>query len=969
MDKRKALAVGAKLSFPGMDCAVEHLVGRGSNAFVYKGRYPDYLHKGQYHYVLIKELFPYHPGDGIYRDAEGNIASTPDGAEVFDIHRLSFECGNQFHLHLLERYPDRVGANLNTFSLNNTLYTVLGFDGGRTLDEEYKRGAIPLRECASRAIDALDALDAFHESGYLHLDISPDNIVIVGEGARVRLSLIDYNCVHSLAELRGGQTVYCSAKEGYTAPEVRKGNVPQIDKASDLFSVTAVFYYLLTGAPPSAWQLIQKKPPDGHESPLLEGMPDTVRDMARQILQRGLATQPGKRYPDVATMREDLIELIDRIDGLGVTHWALWEAGQKNASRIIRSNPSFGYILEDAALYPLRARWPDGRMTSMDECIARCTEGGGTSFVVRASGGMGKTTSLLRAALARGQRYSPLLPAVLYVSLYGSRGVQIQDRILEDLRFKPDVSTMDDARHALHSLMEKPLLTRSGPKPSVLILLDGLNEAAEDTDALYQEIKKLSQMDDVRMVISTRSDTSALPFPVVELERLEPSDVADTLKKNGLLLPGSDAMQELLRTPLMLSIFVKAALVGGKQLNFQTGDELIEEYLAVLCRKEVGELPENAPQKWATQVAVRFVLPAISRELSAQNRALTDAELLKVVEKCWKVFASRRMASVFPEWIGHSADILGDTGHAEEWYGMLVHDLLWQRMGLLVRDMQGRYRGVHQIVENYLVKLDAVNRKRLRKKRTNHTALLTIMVLMVLSMSWMVYDNYIRPQPYNARYTDDAISCAVTSFAQLGAKHRQMLNVTQSVATEDYQVSSMLCRRELLGVQALQQNELLSITAWGYQVLEQALASGDVLPYCNQALNADLYKELLQWNTDRTDEYLLYLDVLDFMVADQTIENSQREEFVRCLGNVLAADANVTDMLYHLVCSPYLSALERADKELYVSYTNLTKYYIGYGSNTIYSYEQLLGLKRQQQDAQGALVALGIMTKYERRGN
>ncbi|MCD8327415.1 MAG: hypothetical protein LUC90_12310 [Lachnospiraceae bacterium] len=43
-------------------------------------------------------------------------------------------------------------------------------------------------------IKILDALDCFHQNGFLHLDISPDNILLLKEDAL----LIDYNSVWSL---------------------------------------------------------------------------------------------------------------------------------------------------------------------------------------------------------------------------------------------------------------------------------------------------------------------------------------------------------------------------------------------------------------------------------------------------------------------------------------------------------------------------------------------------------------------------------------------------------------------------------------------------------------------------------------------------------------------------------------------------------------------------------------------------
>ena len=176
--------------------------------------------------MLIKELFPYHGKGGIYRDGNQNICHTDEAADVWELHRLSFSRGNEVHLRLQQENPGDIDANLNTFSLHQTYYSVLGFSGGRSLDKELAAQGgerTGLLVHIRRMLGALDVLEGFHSLGFLHLDISPDNILLIGEGRRERITLIDYNSVHTLEEIRLSRSVYYSAKEGYTAPEIRSG--------------------------------------------------------------------------------------------------------------------------------------------------------------------------------------------------------------------------------------------------------------------------------------------------------------------------------------------------------------------------------------------------------------------------------------------------------------------------------------------------------------------------------------------------------------------------------------------------------------------------------------------------------------------------------------------------------------------------------------------------------------------------
>ena len=232
MDERKPFDEHSILNFPVMPCTVKTLLGKGSNAIVYTGEYPDLEQPSLKHQVLIKELFPFQERGLIAREPDGSIRCDPTAWEEMTLHRLSFQRASQVHLALKQAHPSLVDENINTFSLNNTLYTVLGFSGGRTLEADMTRtgsGMQSLLLLAKRLQKILLELELFHASGFLHLDISPDNILLIGNGKRERISIIDYNSVHTLEEIRQKRDVYFSAKKGYTAAEVLKGRRSKIN--------------------------------------------------------------------------------------------------------------------------------------------------------------------------------------------------------------------------------------------------------------------------------------------------------------------------------------------------------------------------------------------------------------------------------------------------------------------------------------------------------------------------------------------------------------------------------------------------------------------------------------------------------------------------------------------------------------------------------------------------------------------
>jgi hypothetical protein len=219
-------------------------------------------------------------------------------------------------------------------------------------------------------------------------------------------------------------------------------------------------------------------------------------------------------------------------------------------------------FIDDAdRLYPSNARL-EGEVAPVGEQLNRLMAQGENALLI-AGGGMGKTTAMLRSALECTKSYSANRPAVAYLSLYGWQPGErdyVLNRVLETLRFKPETRSFEDARKALLEVLDRSLATPQGQRPVLLLMLDGLNETIPERQPLIDEIIRLSNMQGVGIVVATRAEESALPFGKLELTALEESDVNAVLAEAGLLLPESPEMRMLLRTPLMLSIFVQSSL-------------------------------------------------------------------------------------------------------------------------------------------------------------------------------------------------------------------------------------------------------------------------------------------------------------------------------------------------------------------------------------------------------------------------
>lgn len=904
MDHRAPLKLHTVLAFEGITCHIEEVVGQGSNAIVYKGWYWDSLNQDIRHHVLIKELFPLHPQKKIWRDENGCIVIDQAAKELWTTHKESFEIGNIVHLRLLYDHPDMMvmGANLNSYQLNGTLYSVLGYTGGRSLQAELNKTDISLRHTAQRMIGLLDALEAFHKSGYLHLDISPDNIMLVGQGDQEHIFLIDYNSARAVGSRDGS---YLSCKVGYSAPEVSTGNLDAMGFASDLYSVAAVFYRCIMGRSLTLTEIVQTKAPDGHDSPIVKDVPQTISHMVGAILRKGLHTLSQRRYQSISQMRQAFQELLDRIDCVGVTHWSLWENGKRSIEELIKVNPSLRYLNDPKQLYPIRLEQQCS--ISLERYIESILSPEGKSGMILAQGGMGKTTLLLHTAMLQGKRYSSAVPAIFYISLNGWNKADtryIRSQMLMRLRFKKEENTFDGAMHALHKLLEQPIKTRQGEIPTVLLLLDGMNEVRGDISPLVQEINELNNMAGVRILAASRSEVPELELETATLMPLNEEDIEETLGRSGLLIPQNQDVIQLLRTPLILSIYIQAS-EGGNQLDIENEDQLMNAYMKALLEKEIRQLPENSPLKWQIDVALNYVLPAIAVESKQKDTAFSQEQLLQVVDRCWRTLNCRSFRKAYPLWIGHSGDIRAGAETGEEWFGVVIHSLLWQRLGMLTKDDSGNYRIYHQMVAEHLAgcKIPMAKGKR-------WIAVLTVLLLCTAVVAgYYHYETRSRQQAAEAQIRE-VLELGATGYVEYGELYRQLSDLIKDAVNGDAEGFQIYYDRVLKALQK-ERERMPSEETEARQVESTNDYDQMLITWGNQdkPYEYEILSELLVYPDERSAFYAEQLPLLKAWMESERLQ-SKNSNYADVLLALLEADANLAAEMYHRAVGVHMTGTD-----------------------------------------------------------
>lgn len=134
-----------------------------------------------------------------------------------------------------------------TGELDGRLYLVMPIVQGVDLNKLLKRDGAMSPEKAVRVTEQVAAaLDAAHQSGLVHRDVKPSNMLMVGDDF---VYLIDFGLVHEANAARLTLTNIVPGSPAYMAPERFSAGKP-VDARADVYSLTCVLYECLTGRLP-----------------------------------------------------------------------------------------------------------------------------------------------------------------------------------------------------------------------------------------------------------------------------------------------------------------------------------------------------------------------------------------------------------------------------------------------------------------------------------------------------------------------------------------------------------------------------------------------------------------------------------------------------------------------------------------------------------------------------------------------
>jgi len=229
------------------------------------------------------------------------------------------------------------------YAEDGTFYFAMEYLDGLTLEALVREhGPLPAGRAISFLRQVCAALREAHAIQLVHRDIKPANVITcVRAGQYDVAKLLDFGMVRQVGGEAIAETVTNEGAivgtPGYMSPE-QIDSSGSLDGRSDIYSVGAVAYFLLTGVPPFVRDSpVQVLLAHLHDAPasLRENRPDVPRDLEAVVL-RCLAKAPRDRYKDVDALDRALAGCVTSHDWTALAAEAWWKIGRGGPASVVR---------------------------------------------------------------------------------------------------------------------------------------------------------------------------------------------------------------------------------------------------------------------------------------------------------------------------------------------------------------------------------------------------------------------------------------------------------------------------------------------------------------------------------------------------------------------------------------------------------------------------------------------------------
>ena len=186
---------------------------------------------------------------------------------------------------------------------NELAYMAMELLNGRELSERMASSSIPIREAVAIAEQVAEGLAFAHDSGVIHRDIKPGNIMLLPSG---RIKIMDFGIARlKISDLKTQLGTRLGTPK-YMSPEQTTGG--KLDHRTDIFSLGIVLYEMLTGAKlfrgDSLTNVLHNVA--NFEPPPPSRIKPEVTQLLDLVVKRAMEKKPSARYSSAWEMVDDL---------------------------------------------------------------------------------------------------------------------------------------------------------------------------------------------------------------------------------------------------------------------------------------------------------------------------------------------------------------------------------------------------------------------------------------------------------------------------------------------------------------------------------------------------------------------------------------------------------------------------------------------------------------------------------------
>lgn len=198
-------------------------------------------------------------------------------------------------------------AVYDQFEDNGTSYIVMDYFEGETLQQLLEReGKLDYEKAIAIILPILKLLQAVHDVGIIHRDISPDNIYLTKDG---QVKLIDFGAAR-YASTNMSKSLSAIYKQGFAPYEQYQSSKEQ-GPWSDVYGLAATMYYMVTGiVPQEAMNRLTKE--DDQLVPPRKISKDIPKNLSNAIMN-AMIVYPSQRTQSVTEFRQEIEDVQTQI--------------------------------------------------------------------------------------------------------------------------------------------------------------------------------------------------------------------------------------------------------------------------------------------------------------------------------------------------------------------------------------------------------------------------------------------------------------------------------------------------------------------------------------------------------------------------------------------------------------------------------------------------------------------------------